>query len=129
VEEEKARKEEKWKRDMEMLEDILERKIANEVAEFAGEFLDLISDDMRTNLLSDFQRSLEQMSALTHGNLGHDPLAAHHHPLLQLQQQVPQAGILQTHGGGDIGHDQFPFDQNNSDEDMINDEAITPIAD
>jgi hypothetical protein len=113
---------------MEMLEDILERKIANEVAEFAGEFLDLISDGMRTNLLSDFQRSLEQMSALTQGNLGHDPLAAHHPPLSQLQH-VPQAGLLQTHDGGEVEHDQFPFDQNNSDEDMINDEAITPIAD
>ncbi|PCH08134.1 Hypothetical protein PENO1_008040 [Penicillium occitanis (nom. inval.)] len=129
VEEEKARKEEKWKRDMEMLEDILERKIANEVAEFAGEFLDLISDGMRTNLLSDFQRSLEQMSALSQGNLVHDPLATAPHPLLRLQQQLPQAGLLQTHDEGDVEHDQFPFDQNNSDEDMINDEAITPIAD
>ncbi|KAF5016612.1 hypothetical protein F66182_11656 [Fusarium sp. NRRL 66182] len=108
---------------MEMLEDILERKIANEVAEFAGEFLDLISDGMRTNLLSDFQRSLEQMSALTHGNLQAP------HPLLRLPQQVPQAGLLQTHDGGEVEHDRFPFDQNNSDEDMINDEAITPIAD
>lgn len=129
VEEEKARKEEKWKRDMEMLEDILERKIANEVAEFAGEFLDLISDGMRTNLLSDFQRSLEQMSALSQGNLVHDPLATAPHPLLRLQQQLPQAGLLQTHDEGDVEHDQFPFDQNISDEDMINDEAITPIAD
>ncbi|KAL1962041.1 hypothetical protein VTN77DRAFT_627 [Rasamsonia byssochlamydoides] len=42
AEEEKAMKEEKWKRDMEMLEDILERKLANEVAEFAGQFMGLI---------------------------------------------------------------------------------------
>ncbi|EED16550.1 conserved hypothetical protein [Talaromyces stipitatus ATCC 10500] len=126
VEEEKARKEEKWKRDMEMLEDILERKIANEVAEFAGEFLDLISDGMRTNLLSDFHRSLEQMSALAQGNMASDPA---HHPLSQLQQQLPQAGLLQTHDEGDIEHGQFTFDHNNSDEDMINDELITPIAD
>ncbi|KAL2003803.1 hypothetical protein VTN02DRAFT_2157 [Thermoascus thermophilus] len=38
----RASKEERWKRDMEALEDILERKLANEVAEFAGQFFDWI---------------------------------------------------------------------------------------
>lgn len=42
AEEERAKKEEKWKKDMEMLEDILERKLANEVAEFAGQFMGLV---------------------------------------------------------------------------------------
>ncbi|KKA25143.1 hypothetical protein T310_0848 [Rasamsonia emersonii CBS 393.64] len=37
-----GQKEEKWKKDMEMLEDILERKLANEVAEFAGQFMGLV---------------------------------------------------------------------------------------
>ncbi|KAL4891727.1 hypothetical protein BDV59DRAFT_181636 [Aspergillus ambiguus] len=40
AEEEKARRELKWKKDMQMLEGILETKLANEVAEFAGEFFD-----------------------------------------------------------------------------------------
>jgi hypothetical protein len=44
AEEEKAKKEQKWKKDMEMLEDILERKLANEVAEFAGQFMGLVQD-------------------------------------------------------------------------------------
>jgi hypothetical protein len=35
-EEEKARRERKWKKDMQVLEGILELKVANEVAEFAG---------------------------------------------------------------------------------------------
>lgn len=37
-EEERMMKEEKWKRDMEMLESILDRNLANEVAGFAGQF-------------------------------------------------------------------------------------------
>ncbi|KAJ5721245.1 uncharacterized protein N7483_009179 [Penicillium malachiteum] len=47
-EEEKARRERKWKKDMQVLEGILELKVANEVAEFAGQFFGLIehgSDD------------------------------------------------------------------------------------
>ncbi|KAL2004887.1 hypothetical protein VTN00DRAFT_3160 [Thermoascus crustaceus] len=42
AEEVRVNKEEKWKKDMEALEDILERKLANEVAEFAGQFFDWI---------------------------------------------------------------------------------------
>ncbi|KAJ5701672.1 hypothetical protein N7488_009220 [Penicillium malachiteum] len=41
-EEEKARRERKWKKDMQVLEGILELKVANEVAEFAGQFFGLI---------------------------------------------------------------------------------------
>ena len=40
--EEKARHERKWKKDMQILEGILELKVANELAEFAGEFFDLV---------------------------------------------------------------------------------------
>ncbi|OJJ35650.1 hypothetical protein ASPWEDRAFT_110754 [Aspergillus wentii DTO 134E9] len=41
-EEERARREQKWKRDMQALEGILEVKLANEVAEYAGQFFDTI---------------------------------------------------------------------------------------
>lgn len=41
-EEEKARRERKWKQDMQVLEGILELKVANEVAEFAGQFFDSV---------------------------------------------------------------------------------------
>ncbi|KAJ5095883.1 hypothetical protein NUU61_005239 [Penicillium alfredii] len=62
--EEKARRERKWKKDMQVLEGILELKVANEVAEFAGQFftsleqndLPLLAappDDM-TNFTGDF---------------------------------------------------------------------------
>ena len=44
-EEEKARRERKWKKDMQVLEGILELKVANEVAEFAGQFFDLVEPD------------------------------------------------------------------------------------
>lgn len=37
-------KEEKWKRDMEMLESILDRNLANEVAGFAGQFFGNVAD-------------------------------------------------------------------------------------
>ncbi|CAG7924534.1 unnamed protein product [Penicillium olsonii] len=39
---EKARRERKWKKDMQILEGILELKLANELAEFAGEFFGLV---------------------------------------------------------------------------------------
>ena len=39
---EKARRERKWKKDMQVLEGILEMKVANEVAEFTGQFFDMI---------------------------------------------------------------------------------------
>ncbi|KAJ5467473.1 hypothetical protein N7475_005225 [Penicillium sp. IBT 31633x] len=38
----KAQRERKWKKDMQVLEAILELKVANELAEFAGEFFDLV---------------------------------------------------------------------------------------
>lgn len=56
-EEEKARRERKWKKDMRVLEGILELKVANEMAEFAGEFFDLVehdSDDSVPGVLVDF---------------------------------------------------------------------------
>ena len=40
--EENARCERKWKKDMQVLESILELKVANELAEFAGEFFGLV---------------------------------------------------------------------------------------
>jgi hypothetical protein len=41
-EEEKARRERKWKKDMQVLEGILELKVANEMAEFAGQFFEFV---------------------------------------------------------------------------------------
>ena len=43
--EEKARRERKWKKDMRVLEGILEDKLANEIAEFAGQFFDAIEQE------------------------------------------------------------------------------------
>ena len=43
--EEKARRERKWKKDMQLLEGILEMKLANEVAEFAGQFFDALEGE------------------------------------------------------------------------------------
>lgn len=138
VEEERLRKEEKWKRDMEMLEEILDRKLANEVAEFAGDFMDLVSEDMRSNLpniLDDFHRSLDQLSAITQGHLGHDghTFPYHHH---NPSPATLPATLFDPHGGGDLlqlAADHLPghitFDQANSDEELINDDIITPIAD
>lgn len=40
--EEKAQRDRKWKKEMQALEAILELKVANELAEFAGEFFDLV---------------------------------------------------------------------------------------
>ena len=42
--EERARRERKWKKDMQLLEGILEMKLANEVAEFAGQFFDALEE-------------------------------------------------------------------------------------
>ncbi|KAJ5090923.1 hypothetical protein N7532_009607 [Penicillium argentinense] len=44
-EDEKARKERKWKKDMQELESILQLKLANEVAEFVGQFFDSVDYD------------------------------------------------------------------------------------
>jgi hypothetical protein len=120
VEEERARKEEKWKRDMEMLEEILDRKLANEVAEFAGDFMDLVSEDMRTNI---FSRSLNRMSAINQGHLGHDGHTNQYH-------HAQPAALFHPHGGGDLvqaDHSHLAF-EHNSDEDL-NDDIVTPIAD
>ncbi|KAJ5385008.1 hypothetical protein N7517_002919 [Penicillium concentricum] len=40
--EERAQRDRKWKKEMQLLEAILELKVANELAEFAGEFFDLV---------------------------------------------------------------------------------------
>ncbi|KAJ5514558.1 hypothetical protein N7463_004110 [Penicillium fimorum] len=40
--EERAQRDRKWKKEMQLLETILELKVANELAEFAGEFFDLV---------------------------------------------------------------------------------------
>lgn len=44
LQEEKARREQRWKEDMQMLEGILETKMANEVAEFAGQFFNSVEE-------------------------------------------------------------------------------------
>lgn len=44
AEEEKARQERKWQKDMEVLESILELKFANEVVEFAGQFFNYVEE-------------------------------------------------------------------------------------
>lgn len=51
-EEEKARRERKWKKDMQVLEGILELKVANEVAEFAGQFFDLVELDTEGRIVT-----------------------------------------------------------------------------
>lgn len=60
-EEEKARRERKWKKDMRVLEGILELKVANEVAEFAGQFFDLVEhnsdDSVPTGVLIDIHEA------------------------------------------------------------------------
>ncbi|KAH8700300.1 hypothetical protein BGW36DRAFT_373831 [Talaromyces proteolyticus] len=114
VEEERAKKEEKWKRDMEMLEDILDRKLANEVAGFAGEFMDLVHDGDHVESL-DLQTSLTPL-----------PLASQSHG--NAQGQVAPAPIqlqIQSHAAN---HDGQSFHHHNSDDEVL-DETVTPIAD
>jgi hypothetical protein len=73
-EEEKARREQKWKRDMQMLEGILETKLANEVAEFAGQFFDSVDpsgvvvqevEDIDHRLPSPVPSHIDMQSALS----------------------------------------------------------------
>lgn len=54
-EEEKARRERKWKKDMQVLEGILELKVANEVAEFAGQFFDFVEHGPQSALHVDVE--------------------------------------------------------------------------
>ncbi|KAJ5669140.1 hypothetical protein N7462_010210 [Penicillium macrosclerotiorum] len=51
-EEEKARRDRKWKKDMQVLEGILELKVANEVAEFAGQFFDLVDQGSQSTMVA-----------------------------------------------------------------------------
>ncbi|KAJ5225552.1 hypothetical protein N7468_006777 [Penicillium chermesinum] len=53
--EEKARRERKWKKDMQVLEGILELKVANELAESAGQFLSMAERDFRPESPNDFE--------------------------------------------------------------------------
>lgn len=66
-EEEKARRERKWKKDMQVLEGILELKVANELAEFAGDFFCLVEYDSEstvpTGVLIDINESEEPVSS------------------------------------------------------------------
>lgn len=52
--EEKARRERKWKKDMQVLEGILELKVANEIAENAGEFLTMAEGVFQSETPADF---------------------------------------------------------------------------
>jgi hypothetical protein len=123
VEEEKARKEERWKKDMEMLEDILDRKLANEVAEFAGQFMDLIQED-------------NDGAGPSHLQL-QDPFL-HYHAHAQAPVQAPAQAIgVQTHTPvqlhpqteEDILRAELFTEHTNSDEEALLDEMMTPIAD
>jgi hypothetical protein len=112
VEEEKAKKEEKWKRDMEMLEDILDKKLANDVAEYAGEFMGLVHDGRSRNM----QPSLTPLPLLTQSH-GYGLTAALGPPPFHLQPFINN-------------QDGLSFDHTtNSDDDAMHDETITPIAD
>jgi hypothetical protein len=57
--EEKARREQKWKQDMQALEAILEFKLADEVVEFAGQFFNLIEamSDVDVHEMEDVQQN------------------------------------------------------------------------
>ncbi|KAA8647447.1 hypothetical protein EYZ11_004058 [Aspergillus tanneri] len=67
VEEEKARREEQWKRDMQLLEGIVETKIANEVAEFAGQFFDSVEPSRVVT------RQMGIVSEYDHGSAAYHP--------------------------------------------------------
>lgn len=54
--EEKAQRDRKWKKEMQVLEAILELKVANELAEFAGEFFDLV--ERRSSLPSETETTV-----------------------------------------------------------------------
>ncbi|RAL04927.1 uncharacterized protein BO80DRAFT_421577 [Aspergillus ibericus CBS 121593] len=60
--EEKARQERKWKEDMRLLEGILENKLANEMAEFAGQFFDVVEGVERGEVMH-----IEEASAYPDG--------------------------------------------------------------
>ncbi|KAJ6081637.1 hypothetical protein N7499_006511 [Penicillium canescens] len=64
--EENARCERKWKKDMQVLESILELKVANELAEFAGEFFGLV--EQRDSLPSGISYD-DQISDLYEGDV------------------------------------------------------------
>jgi hypothetical protein len=64
--EENARCERKWKKDMQVLEGILELKVANELAEFAGEFFDLV--EQRDSLPSEMSYG-DQITGLYEGDV------------------------------------------------------------
>lgn len=64
VEEERAKKEEKWKKDMEMLEGILELKFSNEVLGFAGQFMETVN--RQNDSSQEQQAQSEQQPVFTH---------------------------------------------------------------
>ncbi|KAF9893587.1 hypothetical protein FE257_010899 [Aspergillus nanangensis] len=70
-EEEKARREQKWKEDMQMLQGLLDLKIANEIIEYAGQFFDLVdpSDSTVEEFEDISQYDFASMSAFEYGML------------------------------------------------------------
>jgi hypothetical protein len=64
--EEKARREQKWKQDMQALEAILEFKLADEVVEFAGQFFNLIEamPDVEVHEMEDVQQNDQSVPIL-----------------------------------------------------------------
>lgn len=74
--EEKARRERNWKKDMQTFEGILELKLANEIAEFAGEFFDLV--ERRDNLPPRSVAPFDDIADLFEGDTGTAEASASH---------------------------------------------------
>ncbi|PLB45448.1 hypothetical protein P170DRAFT_439211 [Aspergillus steynii IBT 23096] len=69
VDEERERRERQWKKDMQMLEGIVETKIANEVAEFAGQFFDAVEQPgIQVEEVEDVSQNAHASSAYQSGD-------------------------------------------------------------
>ncbi|KAJ5156411.1 hypothetical protein N7492_009214 [Penicillium capsulatum] len=86
-EEEMARRERKWKKDMQVLEGILELKVANELAEFAGQFFNSVEPDpetaVPTGVLIDINESEDPV-----------PSSSQHLPSSDLTNGLPSSMFL-----------------------------------
>ncbi|KAL3469775.1 hypothetical protein BJX99DRAFT_264863 [Aspergillus californicus] len=94
--EEQALREEKMKRDMQTLERLLETKIANEVAEFAGQFFDTVDPLNSSGVNSgqdDHDGIAEEIEDVAHPLLHPPPGSSPHHVDVEGLQLVLQALI------------------------------------